>query len=207
VFIHVHPWPCPPLAQVQVLEPVHNRLVIDSKRFTGISRPVPGYTVCGGPMSSVRRTISSRATGARSRPVTSAFTTLAAQSPIQPMHRSETRLQRNRQPGLAHLILMRPLQKRPPSENKKALSEAIFYPQPKQRQPLDPMTCEPSPGHPAATEPVASGGMGNGAATVEPALFAENIKLQNEPSPISGHLAVPEASQAHLLYPCSLRSG
>ncbi len=80
------------------------------------------------------------------------FTSIAAQPPLELIHRYETRLHRIFQRALANLILMRSLPELNPPEN---------------------------------------------------------IELPNDPSPISEHLAPPEteASETHLIYAFSLRSG
>jgi hypothetical protein len=120
------------------------------------------------------------------------FTTLAAQPNLELMHRYETRLHRIFQRALSNLILMRSLQEPDPPENIKL---------PNDPSPISGQLPEPEP-------------------AMEPAPPAENITLRNEPSPNSGHLAAPEAepsemvsepaaeaSEAHLLYSFSLRSG
>ncbi len=49
--------------------------------------------------------------------LTDGFTSIAAQPPLELMHRYETRLHRIFQRSLANLILIRPLQKLNPPEN------------------------------------------------------------------------------------------
>ena len=108
------------------------------------------------------------------------FTSIAAQPPLELMHRYETRLHRIFQRALSNLILMRSLPELNPPENIQSPIRA-----PNVREWL----CE-------ATQPVPR---------------AENIRLPNDPSPISGQSAEPppqpEASPPRLLYMLSLRSG
>jgi hypothetical protein len=96
--------------------------------------------------------------------LTDGFTSIAAQPPLELMHRYETRLHRIFQRALANLILMRSLPELTPPEDSK-------------------LPIEPSPisRHPATLE-----------TEVEPAPRAENIELPNDPSPISGQLSAPE---------------
>jgi hypothetical protein len=122
------------------------------------------------------------------------FTAIAAQPPLELIHRYETRLHRIFQRALANLVLMRSLQElTPPAENIRLPNE----PSPISEHPEAPP--EPAP---------------------QPPPLAENIKLPNDPSPISEHLVPPEpegsemrpepaaqASGPHLLYSFSLRSG
>jgi hypothetical protein len=101
------------------------------------------------------------------------FTSIAAQPPLELMHRYETRLHRIFQRALANLILMRSLPELSPPEN----IELPNDPSPISGQMPSPET-EPGEMRP---EPA-----------VEPTPRAENIKLPNDPSPISGQLAEPE---------------
>jgi hypothetical protein len=127
--------------------------------------------------------------------LTGAFTAVAAQPPLELMHRYETRLHRIFQRALANLILMRSLPElNPPAENIELPNEPRSITE-----------------YPRAPETEPSESAGNPAAAVEPPPHAENIKLPNEPSPISEHLDAPEPaaepSEAHLFYAFSLRSG
>ena len=124
--------------------------------------------------------------------LTNGFNSIATQPPLELVHRYETRLHRIFQRALANLILMRSLPELTPPENVEL--------------PNDP---SPISGQLAAPEPEA--GEMRPEPTAQPAPLAEDIKLPNDPSPISGQSAPPEpaaeASEAHLPYSFSLRSG
>jgi hypothetical protein len=100
------------------------------------------------------------------------FTSIAAQPPLELIHRYETRLHRIFQRALANLIQMRSQPELTPPENIEL--------------PNDP---SPISEHSAAPEPEAR------EMHPEPALQppppAKNIKLPNDPSPISGHSPAP----------------
>jgi hypothetical protein len=121
--------------------------------------------------------------------ITDGFTSIAAQPPLELMHRYETRLHRIFQRALANLILMRSLQElNPLAENIELPNEPAVEPPPPNRAPnVREGSCEAK----------------------QPAPLAENIKLPNEPNPISGHLRAPEPepSEVPLLDSCSLLSG
>jgi hypothetical protein len=144
--------------------------------------------------------------------LTAGFTSIAAQPPLELMHRYETRLHRIFQRALANLILMRSLQElTPPAENthspvrapnvREGSSEATQPPPPAEniKLPNDP---SPISGHSPAPEPPAGNTHspirapnvreGSCEAT-QPPPPAENIELPNDPSPISGHLSAPES--------------
>jgi hypothetical protein len=122
------------------------------------------------------------------------FTSIAAQPSLELIHRYETRLHRIFQRALANLILMRSLPELTPPEN-------IELPN------------DPSPHSPIRAPNVREGlceaTQPPEATALQPPPPAENIKLPNDPSPISEHLAPPEpeASETHLFYAFSLRSG
>jgi hypothetical protein len=102
--------------------------------------------------------------------LTGAFTAVAAQPPLELLHRYETRLHRIFQRALANLILMRSLQElNPPAENTGLQNDP---------SPITGQLAPPESG-PSEIPPEPA---------VEPTPPPENSELPNDPSPISGHL-------------------
>jgi hypothetical protein len=132
--------------------------------------------------------------------LTDGFTSIAAQPPLELIHRYETRLHRIFQRALANLVLMRSLQElTPPAENIELPNE----PSPISEHSEAPPEPEPQP-LPSNEDrsPIRAPNVREGSCeATQPPSLDENIKLQNEPSPISGHLPAPEteASEAPLL--------
>ena len=118
------------------------------------------------------------------------FTSIAAQPPLELIHRYETRLHRIFQRALANLIQMRSLPELDPPENIKLPND----PSPISEHPPTPETeVEPAPCAeiiklPFEPSPI-SGQCATPETAVEPPPCAEIIKLPNDPSPISGHPA------------------
>ena len=118
------------------------------------------------------------------------FASIAAQPPLELMHRYETRLHRIFQRALANLIKLRSQPElTPPSEN----IELPNDPSPISEQFATPETEVGPPPPNEDRSPIRAPNVREGSCeATQPAPLAENIELPNDPSPISGQSATPE---------------